>query len=130
MRTAGLLQLPASRLAENSPGVARHNYEGTSRHCDLYVQRYNDDGNPDPSFIFNSYVLRISDFTCVWKTDVAQQSNGRIVVALSMERVLPDQTEDIDYAVFRYTSDGLLDNSFGLYGGYARTHGGDGPVLA
>jgi uncharacterized delta-60 repeat protein len=76
--------------------------------CDLALARYNSDGTLDTTFSGDGKLIEvvggISDGAF---GDLAIQSNGKIVVAGYI-----DNGTDFDFAVFRYLSNGSLDNTF------------------
>ena len=81
-------------------------YSGEYPEFDFAVARYYSDGKIDSSFNFTG--IRITDLGS--NNDIAEkvliQTDGKIIAA---GNYLPDHYE---YALIRYTSDGLLDNSF------------------
>ncbi len=74
--------------------------------------RYNPDGSPDPSFGFNSNGIVITHIAVEQAFAVAIQADGRIVAAGSSGA----STNSLDFALIRYTTNGLLDASFGSNG--------------
>ena len=77
---------------------------------DFSVVRYNTDGTPDTSFgIFGKVMTTVG--TSSYATSVGIQTDGKIVVAGSARN-----GSFFDFAVVRYNSNGVLDNSFGSGG--------------
>ncbi len=77
---------------------------------DFLVARYESDGDPDPSFSLNgttSVALGGNDIAHA----VALQADGRIVIAGS-RTTFPDGGANVDFALARLTTNGLLDSSF------------------
>lgn len=74
--------------------------------------RYLPDGALDSAFGTDGKVITAIDFNGVELTNIAVQSDGKIIIA---GRVW-DQLTESDFAAFRYLSDGTLDTSFGVNG--------------
>lgn len=79
---------------------------------DNLMIRYNTDGSLDNSFGTNGIVITILGNLEAWSTDLAFQSDSKILV-VGYYRILNDQ----DIIVYRYNNDGTIDYSFGK-GGY------------
>lgn len=79
---------------------------------DNILIRYNTDGSLDDSFGTNGIVITILGNLEAWSTDLAFQSDNKILVS-GYYRILNDQ----DIIVYRYNKDGAIDFSFGK-GGY------------
>jgi uncharacterized delta-60 repeat protein len=80
---------------------------------DFGLSRYNSDGSLDTSFGTSGKVT--TDFNAPFDESysVIQQSDGKIVVVGSSYN---DLTNDVDFGLSRYNSDGSLDTSFGTGG--------------
>jgi uncharacterized delta-60 repeat protein len=79
---------------------------------DNLLIRYNNDGSLDNSFGSDGIVITILGNLEAWSTDLAFQSDNKILVS-GYYRILNDQ----DIIVYRYNYDGTIDYSFGK-GGY------------
>jgi uncharacterized delta-60 repeat protein len=75
------------------------------------IARYTSDGNLDTTFNTNGYVTTLIDNVFTKGRAVTLQQDGKIIVAGQAENSLVQQI-----IVMRYTSDGLLDNSFNSSG--------------
>jgi uncharacterized delta-60 repeat protein len=77
---------------------------------DLLLLRYTSAGLPDSAFGNNGVVYYDHGLKSDQGTSVMIQPDGKILVAGNMDSVTTD------FALFRYTSTGVLDNSFGTGG--------------
>jgi uncharacterized delta-60 repeat protein len=80
-----------------------------------FVERFNNDGSPDSSFGVNGLsIIFPNPFTYVFFriTDIAVQSDGKIVLAAYEGTNGGNE----DFTIIRFTSSGMLDNSFGIDG--------------
>jgi uncharacterized delta-60 repeat protein len=85
----------------------------TTGTVDFGLSRYNSDGSLDTTFGVGGKVT--TDFNAPFDNgySVIQQSDGKIVVVGSSYN---DLTNDVDFALSRYNSDGSLDATFGTSG--------------
>jgi uncharacterized delta-60 repeat protein len=75
------------------------------------LMRYNPDGTFDSSFGAGGF-LNFGYFTYEGSaTDLALQPDGKIVIAGSIDRT-PNGLDDSDFIVFRFNSNGSVDNTF------------------
>jgi uncharacterized delta-60 repeat protein len=85
----------------------------TTGTVDFALSRYNSDGSLDTTFGTGGKVT--TDFNAPFDNgySIIQQSDGKIVVVGSSYN---DLTNDVDFALSRYNSDGSLDTTFGTGG--------------
>ena len=88
--------------------AAGHYYNGSNE--DFVLIRYNTDGSLDNNFGTNGIVATQVGASYDYAYSMAIQNDGKIILAGS-----GFQTND-DYALVRYNSDGIIDNSFGING--------------
>jgi len=82
---------------------------------DFAIARYNSDGSLDSTFGIGGKVTTDFFGGNDRGSDIALQSDGRIVVAGQVETQAGNQTT-LDFGLARYNTDGSLDSSFGLGG--------------
>jgi uncharacterized delta-60 repeat protein len=87
--------------------------EGTGAGQRLIVARYNANGSPDTSFGTGGVVGTTFAAYDERATDVAVQSDGKVVVAATLGNI---STGANDFAAIRYNADGSLDGGFGTGG--------------
>lgn len=80
---------------------------------ELALARFNSDGTPDESFGTYGKVVMAAVST---GHGVALQSDGKIVVAGTVDRHNPDMTVNVDFALARFNVDGSIDEAFGSGG--------------
>jgi uncharacterized delta-60 repeat protein len=78
------------------------------------LARYNADGSPDTSFGANGVVTTAIDAGSSSGTSVAQQADGKLLVAGTMS--LTTNINGNDFAIVRYNQDGSVDTTFGTNG--------------
>ena len=102
----------AQQPADGKLVIAGSTLDGNSDWFDFIVARLNIDGSPDTSFGSGGTVLidfvELRDFA----TDLAIQTDGRIVVAGYTETA----AENFDFALTRLNQDGSIDSTFGIGG--------------
>ena len=76
----------------------------------IALVRYNANGSLDPSFANLGAAVTCSEFVPYAATSVTLQPDGKIVAAGISGGI--DENSGYDFALARFTSDGLLDNSF------------------
>ncbi len=79
-----------------------------SRNLDFALVRYMPDGELDPSFHFNGQVVTVVGSEDDAALDMALQGDGKIIVC-----GYAFNGEDRDFAMVRFTADGVLDREFG-----------------
>jgi uncharacterized delta-60 repeat protein len=80
---------------------------------ELALARFNSDGTPDMGFgTYGKVVTPVVSYGY----GVALQSDGRIVVAGTVDRHNPDMTVNVDFALARFNADGSIDETFGSGG--------------
>lgn len=107
-------------------GDAMNSSDGTT---DVALARYETDGSPDQNFGTNGQVTTHFSTSADTANAVTIQPDGKIIVAGHVGR--NSGNDEPDFALMRYNSDGLLDNSFGT-NGFVRTaiwaNGGSRPA--
>jgi|GEM_PF-2912971 len=78
---------------------------------DFVLARYNSDGSLDTTFDADGKVILRLGFGDIG-TDIALQSNGRILMLGSAAHVSPGFSLDYDFALLRFNHDGSLDTTF------------------
>lgn len=103
----------AFALALQSDGkiVAAGQYHDGNNHHWFAVARYNTDGSPDTTFNGTGNTIAINGSGDSYARAVAIQSDGKIVVAGHGSDGVSGHTQDA--IVMRFTSNGVLDTSFG-----------------
>jgi uncharacterized delta-60 repeat protein len=102
--------------------VAGWSNNGAVMDYDFAIARFNTNGTIDPSFGTGGYVITSVGTSMNEISDIAIQTDGKIVVAGTSSNVWND------FAVVRYNSDGTLDNSFGSGGIVITDIGGSSDV--
>ncbi len=92
---------------------------GYSSNDDFAVVRFTSSGALDTAFGTNGRIITDFDGSSDYASSVALQANGKIFVAGSTSKL-----GSSDFAVARYTTSGVLDNSFGEAGKVSTDFGG------
>ena len=99
-------------------GTTNNNTNSTN---DLFLMRFNSDGTLDTTFGSSGIVT--TDDAYQGDATVAgltiQQEDGKIIVAATYLSPVPSQTNN--FALFRYSADGVLDTTFGAGSGMVTT---------
>jgi uncharacterized delta-60 repeat protein len=97
------LQLNKTKLARQSDGKFLETGHGGTEQ--IYIRRFNSNGNLDTSFGNNGYAIPYNSIGYI--NDIALQSDGKIVVC---------GTSGSAYYVWRFNANGTHDSSFGTNG--------------
>ena len=96
--------------------IAGTTKNSTNSTNDLFLMRFNSNGSPDTTFGSNGIVTTDDvDQGEEIAAGFALQSNGKIVFAATYLPP-PGPSQTYNFALFRYSADGVLDNTFGVDG--------------
>ncbi|GAB6139596.1 hypothetical protein JCM14076_03250 [Methylosoma difficile] len=84
---------------------------GFTEYADFALARYNSDGSLDTSFGGDGKITTSISLDFDYGYSLAVQADGKIILAGTTVSNL--NSDDTDFAVIRYNTDGSLDNSFG-----------------
>ncbi len=99
-----ILQNDGKILVGGSTGPEEYVY-------DIILLRYNEDGNLDQTFGTNGYTITEIDSSTSFISSISLQNDGKIVAGGGAW-----SNTYSDFALARYTSDGILDTTFGTNG--------------
>ena len=87
-----------------------------SKGYNFFLCRLNTNGSLDGTFGSGGYVITVVGPLGGYANSICVQNDGKIILAGFSEKQFPKASEQTDFAIVRYNSNGSLDNTFGTSG--------------
>jgi len=116
---------PSGKILVASGGAARLVFQAQPAAQPGAITRYNSDGTVDKTFASSGTVASLASASAL-----LLQSDGKIVIAGSLTSQVnaPSAANDVGFGIARYSSNGVLDRSFGARGVATVDFGANAPI--